>query len=130
MILALRSDSPVAELYILDKDGKTVTEQRWPAGRELAAQLLSAIEDILKKTGIEWSSLSGLIIYEGPGSFTGLRIGVTVANALSYSLAIAIAGTGGNNWLIEGVSTLAGAEPGTYVMPHYGTPPHISAARK
>ena len=52
------------------------------------------------------NTISGLIVYQGPGSFTGLRIGITVANALSYSLGVKIVGTSGQNWRLDGLRAL------------------------
>jgi len=43
------------------------------------------IETLLQTRGKSWADIQGLVCFQGPGSFTGLRIGLTVANALSYS---------------------------------------------
>lgn len=54
--------------------------------------LLPAIVKILKKNKISFENLSGVNVAIGPGSFTGTRVGVAVANALGYALKIPING--------------------------------------
>ena|SRR5216684_88173 len=54
--------------------------------------LLNMIEEILKKGDIKMKDLDGIEVNTGPGSFTGLRVGVSVANALGFSLGIPVNG--------------------------------------
>ena len=60
---------------------------------EFASQnVLLAIEKLLKKRGVKLSDLTEIRVKTGPGSFTGLKIGVTIANALGYLLGIPVNG--------------------------------------
>lgn len=54
--------------------------------------LLGAIEEVLKKAEVKTSELTEIKVETGPGSFTGLRVGVSVANALGYALGIPVNG--------------------------------------
>lgn len=54
--------------------------------------LLPLINKILKKNKLKFKDLKGIEVEIGPGSFTGLRVGVSVANALAYSLNIPVNG--------------------------------------
>lgn len=54
--------------------------------------LLPLIEEILKKNKLDYKDLEAIEVEAGPGSFTGLRVGVSVANALGYSLQIPVNG--------------------------------------
>lgn len=54
--------------------------------------LLPLIEKILKKNNLKFEDLKGVEVDTGPGSFTGLRVGVSVANALGFSLDIPVNG--------------------------------------
>ncbi len=54
--------------------------------------ILPMIDKILKKHSLELENLSEISINVGPGSFTGLRIGLAIANALSFVLKIPING--------------------------------------
>lgn len=54
--------------------------------------VLLLIDKVLKENKIALKDLTGIEVNLGPGSFTGLRVGVSVANALSYSLKIPVNG--------------------------------------
>ena len=129
MILCLRSDSPDTELYLLD--GTSIMQQHtWRADRQLAKELLREIDALLKKTSLELKDVSGLVVYKGPGSFTGLRIGCTVLNTLAYAQQIPIVGTNDDNWITEGADLLEAGTNHGMVMPEYGAEPRITTPRK
>lgn len=54
--------------------------------------LLGLIQDILNDANLELKDLTEIRVNIGPGSFTGLRVGVSVANALGYGLGIPVNG--------------------------------------
>ncbi|KGJ87243.1 tRNA (adenosine(37)-N6)-threonylcarbamoyltransferase complex dimerization subunit type 1 TsaB [Colwellia psychrerythraea] len=55
-------------------------------------RLLPMIDDVLNEAGIKLSALDGLIFGQGPGSFTGVRIGVGVAQGLAFSANLTVVG--------------------------------------
>ena len=93
-------------LYIDTKDRKQITVSLKKDGKivkslskenEFGSQvLLPLIMKLLKTAGLrrggELSTLQGIEVEIGPGSFTGLRVGVSVANALGFSLGIPVNG--------------------------------------
>ena len=95
-------------------------------GRTLARGLLKFLEE---KTG-DLHDISGIGVMKGPGSFTGLRIGLTVANTLADSLNIPIVGAMGEDWRETALSKLRAGENEKIVMPEYGAAAHITAPRK
>ena len=129
MILALRTDKPEAELYLYDSKTE-VDSYRWQAHRQLSDTLLVKIEDILKSNGVTILALTGICVYQGPGSFTGLRIGITVANTLAYSLNIPIAGATDEDWLAVSLKLLKLQTTSQIIMPVYGSEPNITSPRK
>ncbi len=54
--------------------------------------LLGLITDLINQARIEFKDLTEIKVATGPGSFTGLRVGVAVANALGFSLGILVNG--------------------------------------
>ena len=54
--------------------------------------LINLIQDVLKDAELELSDLDEIKVAKGPGSYTGLRVGAAVANALGYSLEIPVNG--------------------------------------
>ncbi len=131
MILALKTASDSAEIYIIDNSTASselavIEERKWETGRTLARDLLGEIEKLVD----DFSKLTGIIVFSGPGSFTGLRIGVTTANAIAYTEKIPIVGADGDDWLTDGAKKLADGQNDKIVLPEYGAPPHITAPRK
>lgn len=130
MILALRTDTAVAELYLLDTQGRETGRDIWEAGHQLSMQLLEHIENLLKNQKISWNGLTGIIVYRGPGSFTGLRIGLTVANSIAYAQNIPVTGSSGEDWMKDSMARLKKTSSGGQVMPTYGGDANITKPRK
>lgn len=128
-ILVIRSDKPEAELYIY-ADGQQLAATKWQAHLKLAETLNLQIAEILNKSSISYGSLDGIAIYKGPGSFTGLRIGMSVANALSYSLDIPIVARSGDDWLGQSISDLSQGQNDKTAVPEYGAPAHTTKPKK
>ena len=129
IILAIRTDKPEAELYLLD-DSKILQTIEWQAHRQLSETIHLKIKEILNKSSKSMESLGGLIVFAGPGSFTGLRIGATVANTLAYSLELPIIGSLGDDWLAVGTAKLLDNQNDRIVVPEYGAAPNVTKPRK
>lgn len=54
--------------------------------------ILGAIDELMKQESVEWKGISEIEVKPGPGSFTGSRLGVAIANALGFALSIPING--------------------------------------
>lgn len=126
MILAIRTDNPLAELYLFDDKEDQVDKIIWEANRKLADELLPTIQKLLSRNNAEIQDIKGIIIFTGEGSFTGLRIGTTVANTLAYSINIPIVGSIGDDWLQTGILGLENVKLGSYVVPKYSSEPNIT----
>ena len=126
MILVIRTDQPRAELYLLDEKGNVRAQHAWQADRLLAATLLVEITQLLSEQQAGLSDLGGIVVFSGSGSFTGLRIGTTVANAIAYSLSIPVAKTSGDDWLLGAPQALAKTQLGQFVQPDYDHAPNIT----
>lgn len=60
--------------------------------RQHSKHLLPAVEGLLRQTGRAISDIGGIAVTQGPGSYTGVRIGVTTAKVLAWSLALPLVG--------------------------------------
>lgn len=129
MILTIRSDNPQAEIGLYS-DGTELAYQKWQAHRQLAETLHTKIAGMLQQQNKDWSDITGLVVFEGPGSFTGLRIGVSVANAMAYSLSIPVTGQTGENWCEAGLKALQNGKGQDRVLPEYGAPVHITTQKR
>lgn len=130
MLLGLKTDNPLAEIVVCSDAGEVIEKVDWQADRTLARHLLRQLADLLKRHGSTLNNLTGLIVFKGPGSFTGLRIGLSVMNTLAYSEGVAIVGTDGDNWLKNGLERLARGENDQVVLPEYGAEARITTPRK
>ena len=73
----------------LAKEGKTILcKEIAEEGYSHAERLHVFIEVVIKETGITFQDLSAIAVSQGPGSYTGLRIGVSAAKGLCYALDI------------------------------------------
>lgn len=129
MILCLRTDSPDAELYLMDNDARVDT-YTWHADRTLAKYLLKEINALLERNNQKWSGITAIVVFRGPGSFTGLRIGCTVMNTLAYAHNTPIVGAMGDDWIEQGCKRIQQGNNDGAVMPEYGAAPRITTPRK
>lgn len=128
MIMLLDTSTPLCRLYLVDND-QTVTAE-WQADRELAKHLLAYVRDQLSAHGRQWTDITGIGVFRGPGSFTGLRIGLTVMNTLADAEQIPIVGEDGDDWQRQSLERLRAGENDHVVLPLYGSDPHITTQRK
>ncbi len=87
-VLAIDTASPLPAVALAHGDGRI--EERLPEGRRASEELLPAISRCLEKGGSALSDLSRLALCAGPGSFTGLRVGLATAWGLSRAAGIPV----------------------------------------
>lgn len=129
IILSLRTDKPESEIGLFDDKTKLGYES-WEAHRRLAETLHMKIERLLVDNKKSWQDIDGIVVFKGPGSFTGLRIGISMANALVYANNARIVGTKGEKWLDDGLLALRGGKNESPVIPEYGSEAHITQPKK
>lgn len=127
IILTIQTDKPEAEIGVYD-DEKQLAYEKWQAHRKLSETIHNKIAKMLQLTDKDWQDVEGVVCYKGPGSFTGLRIGLTVGNALAYGLDIPIVSAAGKDWIDKGIKRLEKGDNEKIVLPEYGggvfvTPP-------
>lgn len=130
MILLLQTDTGTCRLGIHDPATGITHQYAWQADRQLARGLLAFIHTSLARHQADWPDVTGIGVLRGPGSFTGLRIGVATANALAYSLDVPVVGTCGDDWQAESIARLTSHQNDGVVVPVYGRPARITAPRK
>ncbi len=128
MILGIKTDQPEATICLYN--GKNKEVYSWQAHRQLSDTINIKIQDLLDKNGLKYNDLTDLVVFKGPGSFTGLRIGITVANTLAYSLNIPIVSTNGEDWFNNGLDMLKNGKNSKIILPEYGAPVHITKPKK
>lgn len=130
MILTIRTDKPGAEIGLYDQAGKQLNYITWQAHRHLAETIHDQIAKLLESDNSELKDIDGIVAFKGPGSYTGLRIGMSVANALAYSIGCKVVATNSENWQTAGVTLLSQGKGEEVVLPEYDAPAKTTQPRK
>lgn len=81
-------DTTIKGAYAAAFDGEREAVVRFDPSLSTQSALIPACEQALSELGLSPSDLDGVAAVVGPGSFTGIRIGVTFANALAFALSL------------------------------------------
>lgn len=143
MELTIDTASPLASVA-LTEHGRLRAELTWHAGRDHSAGLLPMIERLLAAAGANRAAIDAIFVNRGPGSYGGLRVGISTALALAAALDTGILGYGrlaadALPWLALGRPVVAAhdAGRGEYAWAVYtdredgpveSLPPHVSRA--
>jgi tRNA threonylcarbamoyladenosine biosynthesis protein TsaB len=94
VILSLDTSTLTLSLALLERgpDLRVVEEIQFGPPRKVSEMLPGVIGELLSRHGVEIRQLEGICVGLGPGSFTGLRIGVATAKALAYASRFPVAG--------------------------------------
>jgi tRNA threonylcarbamoyladenosine biosynthesis protein TsaB len=128
MIILWNSAAMTVTLSVIAGDSTKTYE--WEAGRALARDMLAYLRDRLAEHDARFNDIEGIGVFRGPGSFTGLRIGLTVLNTLADANTIPIVGATGDEWQETCLTRIACGENDQIVMPEYGGDAHITKPRK
>lgn len=83
LILAFESSSKPASVALV-RDGKLLAQTLQVSALTHSRTLLPMAEDLLKNTSVELSEIDAIAVAHGPGSFTGIRIGVSTVKGLCW----------------------------------------------
>lgn len=127
LILTIRTDKPEAEIGLYENE-EQVKYEVWIAHRQLAETIHQKIKALLHAVDKNLEDIEGIVVFKGPGSFTGLRIGMSVANALAYSLKIPVVGAMGD-WIEQGLDDLIVGKGEKLATPEYGSEANTTPPR-
>jgi len=91
MQLAIDTSTDTASLALV-QDSEVLAELTWRCGQNHSIQLLPNLSHLLNQTELSLQSVSCVIVAKGPGSYNGLRVGISTAKGLAFSLGIPIVG--------------------------------------
>jgi len=106
LTLAIDSSQDIGTLA-LGCDSQLVAEYHFRHKMDLLRRIMPITEELLADAGHSVRDIEGVIVSLGPGSFTGLRIGVTVAKSLAYTLGKPLVGIGTLDAIARGVAPVA-----------------------
>ncbi|MBR0393634.1 MAG: tRNA (adenosine(37)-N6)-threonylcarbamoyltransferase complex dimerization subunit type 1 TsaB, partial [Alistipes sp.] len=85
LILCIETGTDICSVGIV-KDGELISLRESDAGRDHASKVGVFVDELLRETGISPQDVDAVAVGKGPGSYTGLRIGVSFAKGLCYAL--------------------------------------------
>jgi tRNA threonylcarbamoyladenosine biosynthesis protein TsaB len=112
-MLGFDTSMPVTAACVVRDDGHVFQTEPPTAARllsspEHSAELLPAVADLLERAGVGWRDLDAIAVGVGPGTFTGLRIGVATARGLGQALGIELRPVSSLGALAAGLAERAG----------------------
>lgn len=93
-VLAIDTATSQTVVAVQADPGAEIVRDRWPSGHVHGERLLASIVRLLAEAQIEPEELAAIAVGTGPGSFTGLRVGLATAKGLAFGLERPIAGIG------------------------------------
>jgi tRNA threonylcarbamoyladenosine biosynthesis protein TsaB len=103
MLLAIDTSTHVVGVALYDST-QVISESVWTSRAYHTVELAPAIADMLERSQVKFQDLSAVAVALGPGSFTGLRIGLALAKGMALAGHLAIVG-------IPTLDVLAAAQP-------------------
>jgi len=92
MILAMESASTDLSVALATTSGEPIGDDAWTSAQRQSAELLPRALGLLERHGRVLRELAAVAVGVGPGSFTGLRVGMSLAKGLAFALAIPVVG--------------------------------------
>ena len=91
-IIYINTSNNKQTLVELKEKNKIIDKEISSSKLEKSEAVLPLINELLKRNNLKISDIDGIEVFEGPGSFTGLRVGVSIANALGFLLGLPVNG--------------------------------------
>lgn len=91
MLIAFDTSTTTASIALYNASG-LISENTWHTHRDQTAQLLPSVQKMLQLEGVTPSDLTGVAVATGPGSFNGLRVGVSTAKGVALALGLPLFG--------------------------------------
>ncbi|UCD10177.1 MAG: tRNA (adenosine(37)-N6)-threonylcarbamoyltransferase complex dimerization subunit type 1 TsaB [Dehalococcoidales bacterium] len=91
MQIAIDTSTDTAGLALVE-NGRMLAELTWNCGKNHTIQLLPNLHYLLEQNALNLESADCIIVARGPGSYNGLRVGISTARSLAYSLNIPVVG--------------------------------------
>lgn len=100
LILSIETGTDICSVALAN-DGELMALRESDEGRDHAKKVALFVDELLRETGVQPSVLDAIAVGKGPGSYTGLRIGVSFAKGMCYALGIPLIAIGSLDALTE-----------------------------
>ena len=119
LILAIETSADICSAA-LSGNGVTIDSETLTTPRSQSAQLVPIIQKLLQRNGLEAKDLAAVAVSSGPGSYTGLRVGVSTAKGMCFGSRIPLIGVGTLDLLAQHAVAAQKAEgrtPADFIIP-------------
>jgi tRNA threonylcarbamoyladenosine biosynthesis protein TsaB len=100
LILSIETGTDICSVALAN-DGELMALRESDEGRNHAKKVALFVDELLRETGVQPADLDAIAVGKGPGSYTGLRIGVSFAKGMCYALNIPLISVGSLDALSE-----------------------------
>ena len=100
LILSIETGTDICSVALAN-DGELMALRESDEGRDHAKKVALFVDELLRETGVQPADLDAIAVGKGPGSYTGLRIGVSFAKGMCYALNIPLISVGSLDALAE-----------------------------
>ena len=100
LILSIETGTDICSVALAN-DGELMALRESDEGRDHAMTVALCVDELLRETGVQPADLDAIAVGKGPGSYTGLRIGVSFAKGMCYALNIPLISIGSLDALTE-----------------------------
>jgi tRNA threonylcarbamoyladenosine biosynthesis protein TsaB len=123
IVLGFDTATPCTAVGVLLEDGRALSLREVPiegARPAHTSRLLALAAELLEQGAVSWRQVQRVGVGVGPGTFTGLRVGVATARGLGQSLGVAVAGVSTLQALAVGAGGAGGVDPAGRGSPEVG----------
>jgi len=129
MFLLIDTTTQTAKIGLAE-DNNIIYQSSWEANQKLAEELVGRISELLSKNNKILAQVENILVHNGPGGFSTLRIGVVVANTLGFELNIPVFGVEGEFASLEEILKIPHENKVGPIKPIYKFPPRITPPKK
>ncbi len=90
MLLAIDTSTRYAGVALMDEEGHLRQMLHWRSQQNHTVELMPAVELVLRRQGVVLKDLAGIAVALGPGSFSALRVGLSVAKGLAWTAGLSL----------------------------------------
>ena len=112
MILCLETATPSCSVALVH-NGEVLACEEDPKGQNHSEKITLFIDKVMKKAGVSYNQLDAVAVSMGPGSYTGLRIGVSTAKGICYAVSKPLIAVETLHAMAYGVETFPETSPTT-----------------
>lgn len=116
MIIAISTSSPSSSVALLETGGSIIDEAFEFAPMKASGAVIRLLDELLGRNGLKLSDADLFVSDAGPGSFTGVRVGVTIAKTLAWSCARQVAAVSAFDLITTTDASYVPARKGSFLI--------------